>query len=104
MCAIMAPMELGDLARRIREVSPIDVAAAYAAYQTERGGGDLDGFLVFLRDRNWLTTAAFCALHASAPIRLTALPITASLYPGSAPPMAMSSHASAARTMVPAGG
>ena len=100
----MGRMELGELARRIREVSPIDVAAAYNAYQAEVGSGDLDGFLAFLRDRNWLTTDAFCALHAGAPIRLTALPITASLYPGTTARPSMDPRASAAQTLMPAGG
>ena len=96
-------MELDELGKRLRKIADLDAHAAFAQFQAETRSSDLDEFLAYLRDRDLLSVGAFCALHASAPILLTAMPArpTAPLVVSDA--LATAPAAPTARTVVPAG-
>jgi len=97
-------MELEELGRRLHSIAGLDAAARYAQFRLETGSDDLDQFLAYLRDRDLISGGAFCAVHASAPIRVMPLPSVAE-----PPPMVVSDAAAIApapanaRTVVPAG-
>jgi serine/threonine-protein kinase len=97
-----------ELGRRLRAIADVDADAAFARFHAETGSRDPDAFLGYLREQGLISGGAFCALHASAPIRVTAL-----AAPGSAPAaearpvvpdaVAIAPAAPDAMTVVPAG-
>ena len=96
-------MELDELSKRLRKIADLDAHAAFAQFQAETGSSDLDELLTYLRERDLISGGAFCALHASAPIRLApmpALPAAPLVVPDA---IAIAPAAPTARTVVPAG-
>jgi hypothetical protein len=61
-----------ELGKRLRAIADVDARATFAQFQAETGSQDADEFLGYLRARGLISGGAFCALHASAPIRVTA--------------------------------
>ena len=104
-----------ELGKRLRAIADVDAAAAFAKFHAETGSRDADEFLGYLREHRLISGGAFCALHASAPIRVTAFAAVgpAPAAPGSAPAaptrpvvpevMATAPAAPDAMTVVPAG-
>jgi serine/threonine-protein kinase len=66
-------MDLDELGKRLRKIADVDAHARFAQFHAETGSDDLDAFLAYLRDRELISGGAFCALHASEPIRITPL-------------------------------
>ncbi|HWU89443.1 MAG TPA: hypothetical protein VN253_19415, partial [Kofleriaceae bacterium] len=81
-----------ELGKRLRSIANVDAGAAFAQFHAETGSHDADDLLAYLRERGLISGGAFCALHASAPIRVTAF---AAIGDAPAAPDAM--------TVVPAG-
>ena len=106
-----------ELGKRLRAIADVDAGAAFAQFHAETGSRDADEFLDYLRERGLISGGAFCSLHASAPIRVTAFATLGGrpdgTAPGSAPAaptrpvvpdvMAIAPAAPDAMTVVPAG-
>ncbi len=97
-----------ELGRRLREIAGVDARAAFAQFRAETGSQEADAFLGYLRERGLISGGAFCALHASAPIRVTAFAPPAGSAAAPARPVvpdavAMAPAAPDAMTVIPAG-
>jgi eukaryotic-like serine/threonine-protein kinase len=103
---------LDELGKRLRAIADVDAAETFARFRAETGSDDLDEFLAYLREKDVISGGAFCALHASAPIRVVAaLPAGAGAdgHGSSARPIVSDREAIApaspsAMTVVPVGG
>jgi serine/threonine-protein kinase len=56
-------MKLAELQPRLEAVTSIDVGVAYQVFRGQTGSEDLDQFLIFLRDRGYLSTEGFQELY-----------------------------------------
>ena len=59
-------MDLAELEPHLQQATTIDIDAAYAAFKRTSGSENIDEFLVFLRDRGYLSAEAFQELHGLA--------------------------------------
>jgi serine/threonine-protein kinase len=57
-------MKIEELKKLLEPVTSVDVAVAYEAFQRQVGTNDPDLFLIFLRERGYISREAFLELHA----------------------------------------
>jgi serine/threonine-protein kinase len=70
-------MKVADLEPLLELVTPVDVGVAFEAFKLQSGSEDVDQFLMFLRDRGYLSPEAFQELHGlGSPVEVTSLSIT----------------------------
>ncbi|HLM75985.1 MAG TPA: hypothetical protein VK459_24940, partial [Polyangiaceae bacterium] len=56
-------MRIAELQPLLELVTSVDVGVAFEAFKRQSGSDDLDEFLMFLRDRGYLSAEAFQELH-----------------------------------------
>src|SRR5262245_1987777 len=88
-----------ELGKRLRSIANLDPDATFAQFHAETGSRDADELLAYLRERGLISGGTFCALHAAAPIRVTAFAAVASASSGgdAAGPSASPAGAAVAR-------